>query len=150
MATQLKFYSHTRGPYKCFSNFYDASVIIDDKEWPTTEHYFHAMKFIYNPEYQEKIRLAQDPYQAKALGRSKEYKIDPNWDVNREQVMFDCCYAKFTQHEDLQKILLSTGDAFLIENSPTDYIWGSGEKGTGKNKLGKVLMNVRDKINSQN
>ena len=32
--------------YGQFSNFYKAEVLIDDKTWPTTEHYFQAQKFV--------------------------------------------------------------------------------------------------------
>jgi len=80
---EIKFYSHTKGVYRCFSNFYQASITINGKTWPTTEHYFQALKFIYNPEYQEKIRAASNPYAAKSMGRSKNYNIDSDWDLKR-------------------------------------------------------------------
>ena len=31
----------------------------------------------------------------------------------------------------------------LIESSPYDYYWGCGGDGSGKNRLGKILMEVR-------
>jgi len=37
-------------------------------------------------------------------------------------------YAKFTQHEDLGKLLLGTGDAALVEDSPKDAFWGVGPR----------------------
>jgi len=40
--------------------------------------------------------------------------------------------------------LLSTGDAEIVENSPIDYYWGCGANGSGKNRLGIILMEVRD------
>jgi len=39
-------------------------------------------------------------------------------------------------------MLLWTGDALLIENSPTDLFWG-GLLPASKNMLGKLLMQVR-------
>ena len=57
-------------------------------------------------------------------------------------------FAKFTQHEDLKAILLSTGNALLIEASKTDAFWGIGEKGNGKNMLGRLLMQVRDELSA--
>ncbi len=146
MNNQIKFYGHKRGPYRCFSNFYEAAIAIDYREWPTSEHYFQAMKFPKNLEYQEKIRCAATPYEAKSLGRTKEIPIDKNWNGNCELVMFDACFAKFSQHKDLQQILLSTGDAIIIEDSPHDYIWGCGKNGTGRNLLGIILMKIRDQI----
>ncbi len=54
--------------------------------------------------------------------------------------------AKFTQHEDLKKKLLDTGDYKLVEHTKNDNIWGDGGDGTGKNLLGKCLMEVREYI----
>lgn len=51
--------------------------------------------------------------------------------------------AKFTQHEDLKKQLLATGNSILIEHVKGDKYWGDGgDEGTGlkgKNMLGKLL-----------
>lgn len=41
-------------------------------------------------------------------------------------------------------ILLSTGNEEIIEKTTKDYYWGCGEDGTGKNMLGKILMETRD------
>lgn len=56
----------------------------------------------------------------------------------REAIRF-----KFTNHEDIKEILLSTGEDELVEDSPIDYYWGIGADGTGKNMLGKLLMELR-------
>jgi ribA/ribD-fused uncharacterized protein len=40
--------------------------------------------------------------------------------------------------------LLSTGNQLIVENSPVDYYWGCGADGSGKNMLGKILMEVRE------
>ncbi len=54
--------------------------------------------------------------------------------------------AKFTQHDDLRNLLLSTGTAKLVEHTPNDDYWGDGGNGLGKNMLGRLLMEVRDKL----
>lgn len=50
---------------------------------------------------------------------------------------------KFETHADIRAILLATGDEEIIENSPTDYYWGCGTDGSGRNMLGQILMQVR-------
>ncbi len=30
------------GPYACFSNYYEAKIVINGKEYPSTEHYFQV------------------------------------------------------------------------------------------------------------
>ena len=58
--------------------------------------------------------------------------------------------AKFTQHPELAKKLLDTGDAELIyTNTCGDDSWGIVE-GKGENNLGKVLMKVRDRLSVDN
>ena len=57
--------------------------------------------------------------------------------------MLEAVRAKFSQHEDLKLILLGTGDAKLIEHTENDSYWGDGGDGSGKNRLGQILMQVR-------
>jgi predicted NAD-dependent protein-ADP-ribosyltransferase YbiA (DUF1768 family) len=42
--------------------------------------------------------------------------------------------------------LLATGDADLIEHTATDAYWGDGGDGSGRNMLGKILMEVRARL----
>ncbi len=39
---------------------------------------------------------------------------------------------------------------YLTENSPYDYFWGIGNDGTGKNLLGKILMETREVLHQEN
>jgi ribA/ribD-fused uncharacterized protein len=54
--------------------------------------------------------------------------------------------AKFQTHADIREILLGTGDAPIVENAPGDYYWGCGKDGSGKNRLGQILMEVREAL----
>ncbi len=54
----IGFFRHYDG-YGELSNFYMCSINVNGKIWSSSEHYFQAMKFIYNPEYQEEIRLSR-------------------------------------------------------------------------------------------
>ena len=60
--------------------------------------------------------------------------------------MKDIVLAKFTQNQFLKEKLLATGDAYLIEgNTWGDRVWGQ-VNGVGQNRLGKILMEVRDML----
>jgi ribA/ribD-fused uncharacterized protein len=63
--------------------------------------------------------------------------------------MYDALMAKFTQNEDAKQVLLSTGDNTLIEDSPVDWYWGCGANGKGKNRLGILLMRLRDELRKE-
>jgi len=54
--------------------------------------------------------------------------------------------AKFLQNTDLREMLLETAPHKLIENSKTDPFWGIGKKGDGKNMLGVILMETRERL----
>jgi len=144
---EIKFYSENR-EWGEFSNFSLHRIIIKGKKWPTTEHYFQAQKFD-SKSYQERIRKCASPMKATELGRSRKVKIKRNWDKIKENVMYEAVYSKFTQHNDLKKILLKTNNSILIEHTENDSYWGDGGDGKGKNTLGMILMKVRQHITLQ-
>ena len=69
-----------------------------------------------------------------------------NWDDKKDNVMFEALRAKFTQHPELGQMLRDTGNAKIIEHTENDAYWGDGGDGKGKNKLGKILMKVREEL----
>jgi ribA/ribD-fused uncharacterized protein len=107
-------------------------------------------------EISNELTKPMHPKDAKALGR-KVAKFDSDvWSCVGYGFMVYANYLKFTQHEDLKKELLETGDLFLVEASPYDKIWGIGLgldeddyvlrdplNWDGKNLLGKALVEVR-------
>ena len=43
-------------------------------------------------------------------------------------------------------LLLSTGDAKLVEHTENDSYWGDGGDGSGRNMLGQILMQIRTEL----
>lgn len=144
----IYFYSSSQTFFE-FSNFSPHGVEMDGTWWPTVEHYFQACKFS-DDAYRERIRRAKLPKDAKTLGRTRALPIAPDWDTRREGVMLAAIRCKFSTHQPLREMLLGTGDEELIENAPSDFYWGAGRTGTGQNKLGKILMRVRDELRTEN
>ena len=71
-----------------------------------------------------------------------------DWEEVKEDIMFKALHAKFIQHEKLKQMLVGTKDRVLVERSPYDSYWGDGGNGTGKNRLGILLMKLRDDLTS--
>jgi N-glycosidase YbiA len=141
----IRFYGHnTAKPFYYLSNFSNHSVLIDGVEWPTTEHYFQAMKFEGISEVVNRIRQAKTPAIAKAFGSSKSLPIREDWEKIKQKVMEKALLCKFRQHPDICRGLIETGDAVLVEHTIKDGYWGDAGNGTGANHLGKLLMKVRD------
>ncbi len=60
--------------------------------------------------------------------------------------MMDALRAKFTQHGRCQRMLLATGEAELVEHTRNDFYWADGGDGTGRNRLGVLLMQLRAEL----
>ena len=127
--------------WRPFSNFYmKAPFWIDDVLWPSTEHYFQAMK-AFIPGDVERIRQLEHPWEAKQEGR--KIPLRPDWEDIKYRVMLVCCLAKFQQNPEMRELLLSTGERQIHENRH-DPEWGGGPNfPKGKDLLGKALMHVR-------
>ena len=92
------------------------------------------------------IKSASTPMLSATLGRSRKQVLRPDWEAVKDNVMFDAVLAKFSQHDNLRTLLLSTGSAKLVEHTSNDSYWGDGGDGSGKNRLGQILMQVRDRL----
>ena len=146
MANPIYFFTKN-DPFYELSNFAPYGLEADGVYWPTVEHYFQAQKFAgeANAAYRERIRGAHSPQQAKTLGQTRAIAIRPDWDEVKEDVMREALRKKFARPQ-LRELLLSTRGRPLVENSPYDRYWGSGKDGGGRNRLGALLMELRDEL----
>lgn len=72
--------------------------------------------------------------------------LKEDWEQIKQDVMFYAVEQKFNQNTILKELLLSTDHLEIIEHTINDGYWGDGGDGSGKNMLGKILMEVRDKL----
>ena len=131
--------------YFFLSNFYPASVTVDNITYPTSEHAFAAEKTL-DMEKRKEIASLPTPGQAKRAGRN--LVLRENWEDIKFQAMLVVVKFKFNQHPDLKQKLIDTGDEELIEgNNWGDKVWGVDiNTGEGDNWLGKILMFWRIKF----
>src|SRR3569833_1214737 len=141
---EIRFY-RLNEPYGEFSNFSPHPVELNGRVWPTSEHYFQAQKFA-GTEHEEAVREAKSPMIAARMGRSRERPLRSDWESIKDDTMRDALRAKFTQHPSQRSQLLHTGDAELIEHTKNDRYWADGGDGTGKNRLGQLLMELRTEL----
>lgn len=137
------------GPWYAFSNFSSFAVFYNGRDCMTSEHAYHAEKFLDEKIIQE-IMAARSAHDAKVIARKYQEFICPDWYVINLRVMEEIVRAKLEQHPYIRKKLLETGDAEIIEDSPRDSFWGRGPDWKGKNHLGKIWMKLRAELkNSQ-
>jgi N-glycosidase YbiA len=140
----IKFY-RTGDAYGAFSNFAAYPIRLKGAQWPTTEHYFQAQKFA-GTRHEEDLRLADSPMTAAKMGRERSRPLRPDWEAVKDEVMREAVLAKFEQYPQLLSLLLSTGDAEIMEHTRNDAYWGDGGDGTGRNMLGQILIEVRQRL----
>jgi N-glycosidase YbiA len=134
--------------YGCFSNFAPYPVRIDGRLWPTTEHYFQGQKFA-DEAHREQICEAKSPMIAARMGRDRKKTLRSDWESVKIGIMRKGVLARFQQHDDLRDVLLSTGDAEIVEHTSNDGYWGDGGDGSGRNTLGRILMEVREELRAE-
>lgn len=160
MNTNEKFYMNDEGVYFVsgyLSQWHVAPMVIDGITYNCCEKRMMHMKAIkFNDEVRANLILAsEDPKEIKKLGREVINFDDEIWDTVADDVVLNANLAKFSQNEDLKKLLLDTGDRMIVECAPYDCRWGNGlnitdtlktspEKWKGTNRLGKILMKVRE------
>lgn len=145
--SKILFY-RAREPYGEFSNFSPHPIKLQGKTWPTSEHYFQAQKFA-GTQYEDEIRQAKSPMIAARLGRSRKQPLRNDWEASKENIMREALRAKFTQHLELRSLLLSTGEATIVEHTENDNYWGDGGDGSGRNRLGILLMELREELRTE-
>ena len=136
----IYFFTADEKPYGCFCNFSLHGFELDGLWWLTSEHYYQAQKFA-GKAHAETIRLAKTPAESAKLGHHLPHRSD--WKKIKYDVMHQAVLRKFQTHGDIRNILLATMDQIIIQKDLGDYYWGCGKDGTGKNYLGKILMEVR-------
>lgn len=141
------------GDHAFLSNFWPSPVAYpaggpDGAVYPTVEHAFQAAKTD-DPAARRRVQAAPTPNAAKRIGR--QVPMRPGWEEERIEVMRGLLRAKFAA-EPLRSMLLSTGDARLVEgNTWHDQTWGQCRcrvhaATPGRNLLGALLMEVRAEL----
>src|SRR5438128_565734 len=136
---EVRFYRANEKPYGAFSNLFQRPIEFEGLVYPTSEHAYQAGK-ARKDAVRDWILSAPSPALA-AMAAHGLYVWDvvPNWAQIKFDRMRGVLRAKFDQHPDLQELLLSTGEARLVEagtvNNAVNRLWGEVD-GKGDNMLG--------------
>jgi len=121
----------------------------------TSEALYQACRFPHMPEVQRKIINQKSPMTAKMKSKLHRKESRPDWYDVRYKVMRWCLRVKLAQHYDnFGRLLLSTRDQLIVEQSRKDDYWGAklvdenGDILVGQNVLGRLLMELREKLKS--
>jgi ribA/ribD-fused uncharacterized protein len=147
--SEIRFYRANEKPYGVFSNLFQRAITFEEREFATAEHAYQAGKA--RKEHVREWILSAPTAALVAMAAHGLYTWDivPEWSRVKYDRMRNVLRAKFSQHEDLREILLSTGDARLVETgtvaNAVNRTWGE-VNGKGQNMLGVMLMELRSEL----
>ena len=120
-------------------------IELDGNYWATAEHYYQANKY---PEgdNRQAVRAVSDPHEAHRLGNRWYKRKRPDFKKIKKVLMTRALYSKAVQHPSVAEYLLATGEQVLAENGLYDHYWGLGRDQRGDNQLGKIWMDIRQKL----
>lgn len=141
------------------SNFYRSPFVVNGIRYSCNEQYIMAQKALLFGDIDacNNILACTSPHDMKQYGRRVKNFDEKIWLENRDKILYDGLYAKFTQNKILYENLKKTGIKTLVEASPYDKIYGVGlaendpkildeNNWRGENLLGYTLMRVRASI----
>lgn len=132
------------GEYRWLSNFHIAEVEYDGDMYPSTENAYQAAKIM--KEHRNALMVCSPADSKKEWKKYQliDYGAD-EWDSIKYKVMTYITLDKYRRHSDLRDRLLATDQRYIEEtNHWGDVYWGVDIKRGGMNKLGTLLMNVRE------
>lgn len=166
----LKTYIDQRNLYWAtspFGNFYEKHFEFEGLRFKTAEGAFQYKKLLMSrdtifsrianlfkkPATNEEIAFYTNCNGEEAFQAGQKIKLSDQqikaWDGVKDEIMYSILKSKFSNDENLKKILLATGDVYLVEHCPKlskhDH-WTDGCKGFGDNMLGKLLMRLRKEL----
>lgn len=133
-----------RGEYYFLSNMYPCTINYGGHTYKCAEAAFQAQKCPSRAKEFEKL----DGYAAKKLGR--RVNLRNNWAEIKVDIMKDILWSKFNDNEILHDIMADKRftEPIVEENTWHDTYWGVCG-GKGENVLGKLLTEIRNKIQGE-
>lgn len=140
------------GKYKFLRTDYPCMVELDGLLYPSAEHAFQAAKTL-DDNHRRNFQVMNGADTARYFGR--RVKLRDDWEDVKVDIMERIMLDKFTRSDpfpsqaELRCKLLDTGDARIeYANKRGDMFWGT-VNGEGDNVLGKILMDVREKLREE-
>lgn len=137
--------------YIYFSPYTAHAIEIDGVIYPTVEHAYQCQRYT-DRKIIEEIRNANSPVKAwEASSKYKHLQI-PEFknEAHKLKIMKYLMRLKAEQHPDVKKALIDSEDIQIVKRivtyPPGDGFWDIGEDGKGLNHIGRIWMELREKL----
>ncbi len=129
------------------SNFFPCNIDIYGRRFKSSEHAYQYRKAVENHAWD----MAEDVVNAPTASKAKQIgdRIKDNrahqWDSIKDGVMYEILQCKAQQCSVFRNTLQCTVGNYIAENT-TNMYWAIGKDGKGQNRLGQLLMELRDQL----
>lgn len=158
-SNEVHVFGGTTSRFCKFSNYFQRDFVYEHRLYKSAEQAFQCKKARCANDTKKcrEIMFSSSPDMHKQLGERVTGLNVADWNENKISYMKDILMAKFTQHVDLKGALLDTGNKIIAEANARDQFYAIGlpltsdqalNQGawTGQNKLGELLMQIRDEL----
>ncbi len=137
-----------QGEYRWLSNFWPVQIKYKGRVFHNVENAFHSEKSD-DSFFKDFCKLESNPKIVKKR-QLDMITLRSDWGNVKVEIMEELTRIKYHNLE-LQQKLLDTGNQEIQEgNSWDDTFWGINlETGKGENRLGKIIMKIRDEIKKE-
>lgn len=125
-------------------------LLINNISINSVEALYQLCRFPDRPDFQQELILCKSPMTVKMKSRKYKTYTRDDWEEVKVDVMWWCLRLKLAQHyERFSKILDSTEDKAIVEDSYRDRFWGAVRNKEnpnimiGENTLGLLFMKLR-------
>lgn len=153
-ANEAVTFAKTDGKFGGLSNMAPGyTLFVNEINIQSSELLYQACRYPLFPQIQEEIIRTKNPMDGKRISRKYSKYTRQDWDSVKFKVMKWCLEVKLIQnYTKFTELLESTDDRSIVEYSANDSLWGACPKSEGLligvNALGRLLMELRDKVKS--
>jgi predicted NAD-dependent protein-ADP-ribosyltransferase YbiA (DUF1768 family) len=127
---------------QALQNDYPATITVNSLQYPSVTHAYWALSTS-DPNWHD--RIAAEARSFDAADQAKQAPRRAGWPAARLAVMTALLRAKYTQHADLARTLLDTGDARIMYIDFDSAYWVAGTQ-RGSNWIGRLLEVIRSEL----
>ena len=127
------------------SNFFPVKMKFQNKQFGSTEAAYQYMKAEAMNDHYAASKIMTAPTALHAMRIGDKIVTNEQWQQKKAKVMEAILIEKLKTCNKTKKILMESGTQHIVEDTGHEF-WGRGKSETGKNVLGKIWMDLREKI----
>ena len=138
-----------RGPKNPLSAFYPQKLLWKNVSFISAEQAYQYEKLLFHRvprSGRNRLLKCHNSHDVKRIANELVRTPCDSWNAIKFSLMSEICELKVRQCKRFRDCLVQTGSSTLIHNTETDSEWGCGIDMNGRNMMGKILMEVRDNI----